>query len=98
VIVTNMWGEVDPRVGKAREAELMRDDVLFKPAIDEGVQIARNDNTVTSAQNIIRLILNNHPLPHTQSPDQDATVYHSINNCSGGSEVYTLRRIQMPQK
>jgi len=83
VIVTNMWGEVDPRVGKAREAELMEEDILFKPTIDEGAQITRNDNTVTSAQNIIRLILNNHPLPHTQSLIQNAKVYCSIGNCSG---------------
>ena len=63
VIVTNMWGEVDPRVGEAREAELMGKDIFFKPALDKGAQIARNENTVTSARKIIRLVLDNHPLP-----------------------------------
>jgi len=63
VIVTNMWGEVDLQVGEAREVELMRGDTFFKPVIDKGVQIARNGNTITSAQNIIRLVLDNHPLP-----------------------------------
>ena len=90
VIVTNMWGQVDPEVGEAREFELMNRDILFKPILDKGAQIARNENTVTSAQKIIRLVLNNHPLPRTPSPIQDATVYHSIDNRSGGGEAYTL--------
>ena len=62
VIVTNMWGQVDLQVGEAREDELMREDTFFKPVFDQGARIARNQNTVTSAQNIIRLVLNNRPL------------------------------------
>jgi len=41
VIITNMWGEVDPQVGGAREAELVREDIFFKPVLDKGAQIAR---------------------------------------------------------
>jgi len=63
VVVTNMWGEVSPRVGDAREAELMEDDAFFKPVLDKGGQMARHNNTVASAENIIRRILDNHPLP-----------------------------------
>ena len=63
VIVTNMWGEVDLQVGEAREAELMREEIFFKPILDKGGRIARNENTVISAQNIIRLVLGNRPLP-----------------------------------
>ena len=63
VIVTNMWGRVDLQVGEAREAELMREDIFFKPILDKGARIARNENTLTSAQNIIRLVLGNRPLP-----------------------------------
>ena len=63
VIITNMWGEVNPRVGDAREAELMREDIFFKPVLDRGAQMVRHDNTVASAENIIRLVLDNHPLP-----------------------------------
>ena len=62
-IVTNMWGRVVLQVGEAREAELMRGDNFFKPILDKGAQMARNENTVTSAQQIIRLVLDNHPLP-----------------------------------
>jgi hypothetical protein len=63
VIVTNMWGEVNPQVGEEREAELMGKDLFFKPALEKGAQMARHENTVPSAENIIRLILNHDPLP-----------------------------------
>ena len=63
VIVTNMWGEVGTQVGEAREAELMQEDVFFKPVLDKGAQMVRHDNTVSSAKNIIRRIIDNHPLP-----------------------------------
>lgn len=63
VIVTNMWGEVDPSVGDAREAELIGEDIFFKPVLDKGAQMARHQNTVPSAETIIRLILGNHPVP-----------------------------------
>ena len=63
VIVTNMWGGVDLQVGEAREAELMREEVFFKPILDKGARISRNKNTTTSAQNVIRLVLGNRPLP-----------------------------------
>jgi hypothetical protein len=60
VIVTNMWEDIDPRIGSAREAELTRD---LKPVLDGGATMARHDKTLSSAQTIIRLLLNNHPLP-----------------------------------
>lgn len=63
IIVTNMWGEVNHRLAEARETELKRDELFFKPALDKGAQMARHMNTVPSAQAILRLVLNNHPLP-----------------------------------
>jgi len=63
VIVTNMWGQVDLQIGEAREDELMREDTFFKSVFDKGARIARNENTTASAQNIIRLVLDNHPKP-----------------------------------
>ena len=63
VVVTNMWGEVDAEVGNKREAELMREDDFFKPILDKGAQMARHENTVLSAEEILRRILSNHPLP-----------------------------------
>ena len=41
----------------------MRENIFFKPVLNKGAQIARNESTATSAQNVIRLILDNHPLP-----------------------------------
>jgi hypothetical protein len=63
VIVTNMWEDVRPQVGEAREAELMKKGIFFKPALDRGARMARHENTVPSAESIIRLILNRNPLP-----------------------------------
>ncbi|KIL67665.1 hypothetical protein M378DRAFT_102256 [Amanita muscaria Koide BX008] len=61
LIVTNMWGEVDPQVGLAREKELSSTDIFFKPALDKGAQFLRHDNTIESAYNIIRQVMKNHP-------------------------------------
>ena len=63
VIVTNMWSRVELEVGEEREAELMSEDIFFKPALDNGARMARHENTVPSAQGIIRLLVDNHPLP-----------------------------------
>jgi len=63
VIVTNMWGGVEPEVGYAREAELMREDIFFKPAIENGARMVRHTNTVPSAEAIIRHFFDNQPLP-----------------------------------
>ena len=63
VIVTNMWGGVEPEVGCAREAELMREDIFFKPALEKGALMVRHTNTVPSAEAIIRLFFDNQTLP-----------------------------------
>ncbi|KAF7374715.1 p-loop containing nucleoside triphosphate hydrolase protein [Mycena sanguinolenta] len=44
VIVTNMWSQVAPDVGEAREAELASDERFFRPALEKGAQMLRNDN------------------------------------------------------
>jgi len=63
VIVTNMWGDIEARVGEKREAELKGKDIFFKHIIDKHAQMARHMNTVDTAQRILRLILPNTPLP-----------------------------------
>lgn len=57
VLMTNMWGNVDPEVGAARERELAEEFV--RPALDQGAQLLRHYNTTKSAHDIIRAILNN---------------------------------------
>ncbi|KAF7789639.1 hypothetical protein EIP86_000585 [Pleurotus ostreatoroseus] len=61
VIVTNMWGEVTPERGAAREQELRTDEVLFKPVIDKGAQMLRHENTLQSAHAILWHLINNRP-------------------------------------
>lgn len=63
LIVTNMWGEVDPAVGAAREAELRDKDLFFKPVLDKRAQLLRHDRTIQSAHAIISKIIGNHPAP-----------------------------------
>lgn len=63
VVVTNMWGEVTVEVGNKREAELKREDDFFKPVLDKGARMARHENSFSTAEEIIRLIIGNHPLP-----------------------------------
>ncbi|KAF9641969.1 hypothetical protein BDM02DRAFT_3273632 [Thelephora ganbajun] len=60
VLVTNMWGEVSHDVGEAREKELT--SIFLKPALDKGAQMARHHNTEQSAHDVIRHIINNHPV------------------------------------
>ena len=60
VLVTNMWSEVSPEVGKDRENQLSSN--FFKPVLDLGARMAPHHDTVESAHGIIRRILKNHPV------------------------------------
>jgi len=60
VLVTNMWSEVPHEVGEAREKELA--SAFLKPALDKGAQMVRHHNTEQSAHDVIRRIMNNHPV------------------------------------
>ena len=60
VLVTNMWSEVSVEVGEARERELSSN--FLKPALDKGAQMARHHDTEQSAYEVIRRIMNNHPV------------------------------------
>jgi primosomal protein N' len=60
ILVTNMWGDVSSDVGEARERELISD--FLKPALDKGAQMIRHHNTEQSAHEVIRRIMNNHPV------------------------------------
>ena len=86
VIVTNMWGEVTPQTGNEREAELMREDVFFKPVLEKGAQMARHENTVRSAESIVRRILNNHPLP-LRIQEQLVDQHMDISDTDAGEEL-----------
>ena len=59
ILVTNMWGEVPQDIGEAREEELATE--FFKPALDKGARLARHHNTMHSAHDIIRSVMENRP-------------------------------------
>jgi len=86
IIVTNMWGQVEPEVGNAREAELKRDELFFKYALEKGAQMVRHDNTSSSAQGVIRRILNNHPLP-LRIQEELVNERKNISQTSAGEEL-----------
>ena len=65
VLTTNMWGNVTPEIGAAREEQLAAEFV--KPALDGGAQLRRHHDTTESTHQIIRAILNNH---RTRAPLQ----------------------------
>jgi hypothetical protein len=60
-IVTSMWDEVDKGRGEAREKELKSQ--FFKPILDQGAQLFRNDNTQQSALRIVAHFIENQPVP-----------------------------------
>lgn len=86
IIVTNMWGEVDPQIGDAREAELAREDLFFKPVLDKGAQMVRHENTIPSAEAIIRLVLGNHPLP-LRIQEELVNEHKDISETGAGEEL-----------
>ena len=94
VIVTNMWEEVDPDVGNKREAELKTEDDFFKPVLDKRARMARHDNTVSSAETIIRLILGNHPLP-LRIQEELVKEHKIISETSAGEELNQLLNAQI---
>ncbi|GJE89827.1 P-loop containing nucleoside triphosphate hydrolase protein [Phanerochaete sordida] len=63
VIATNMWGKEEPAICEARERELATNDLFFKPALDKGARMVRHDNSLESAQRIIREIIGFPPAP-----------------------------------
>ena len=86
VIVTNMWGEVESRVGEKREAELKGKDIFFKPILDQHAQMARHMNTTDTAQRILRLILHNTPLPQ-RIQEEIVDEGKDISKTSAGQEL-----------
>ena len=57
VLVTNMWGNVNPNLGATREQQLAAEFV--RPALDKGARLLRHHDTTESAHRIIRAILDN---------------------------------------
>ncbi|KAI5989615.1 P-loop containing nucleoside triphosphate hydrolase protein [Pisolithus orientalis] len=58
IIVTNMWGNVDQKLGEAREKELTTNDKFFKPVLEKGARMMRHHGTQASAHTILRYLVN----------------------------------------
>jgi len=86
VIVTNMLGVVDRQAFEKREAELKGKDIFSKPALENGARMARHENTAHSAEDILRLILNNHPLPQ-RIQEEVVGEGNDISETSAGQEL-----------
>jgi hypothetical protein len=86
VLVTNMWGEVSHDVGETRERELA--SKFLKPALDKGAQMVRHHNTEQSAHDVIRRIMNNHPVV-LQIQRELVDEHKDITNTAAGEAVNT---------
>ncbi|KIM73739.1 hypothetical protein PILCRDRAFT_828793 [Piloderma croceum F 1598] len=62
VFVTNWWSKANPVKAAQRVAQLATNDKYWKPALDGGANVVHHTDSIESAQSIIRLILNNHPI------------------------------------
>lgn len=91
VIVTNMWSKVGSREGATREQQLMTDDRFFKPAIDRGARIFRHDHTSSSALDILRPILDNHPQPFAIQRELVNEFRHLCDTEAGREVNHSLR-------
>ncbi|KJA19828.1 hypothetical protein HYPSUDRAFT_43940 [Hypholoma sublateritium FD-334 SS-4] len=87
VITTTMWDQVDLSLGEEREKELVDKEVFFKPAVDKGARLARHDNTLESAQTIIRSIVQNCSTPVTLKIQEELSNGISVMDTQAGREV-----------
>ena len=60
ILVTNMWREDPEHINEVREKELSKK--YFKPAFDRGAQMVRHYGTTESAHDILRKIVESHPV------------------------------------
>ena len=62
-LVTGMWDLISAQVGAERENELRTKDAFFKPMLSHGATLFRHNNTLESAQKVIRGLLKKTPMP-----------------------------------
>ena len=81
-----MWGEVAHDVGEAREKELA--SIFLKPALDKGARMTPHHNTEQSAHDVIRHIMNNHPVV-LQIQREVVDEHQDVANTAAGEAVNT---------
>jgi hypothetical protein len=64
VIATTMWNCVESeQIGQARMTERMRETIFWGAMVDQGAQVIKHDNTLESARNIIKMLINKQRVP-----------------------------------
>lgn len=87
VITTTMWDQIDLTLGEERERELIDKDVFFKPAIEKGARLARHNNTLESAQAIIRTIIQSPNTTITLKIQDELNRGLSVEGTQAGKEI-----------
>ena len=87
VIVTTMWDGIPQSTGEERERELATKDVFFKPALEKGARFARHTDTLESAQDIIRSIIENQSTPITLQIQDELSRGLDISETLAGKEL-----------
>ncbi|KAL4074774.1 hypothetical protein V8B97DRAFT_1947150, partial [Scleroderma yunnanense] len=93
LVVTNMWGNVDPKIGAERERELGTNDKLFRPVLEKGARLLRHDNTQSSAYAILQHLVDNRAAPlaiQHEIVDEKKDLVHT----SAGVELIHMLREQ----
>ena len=62
-IVTNMWENVEPATGVAREKELESEETMFAPLIARGARMFRHEGSRSSALGVLDKLLVKIPVP-----------------------------------
>ncbi|KIM40745.1 hypothetical protein M413DRAFT_167210 [Hebeloma cylindrosporum] len=87
VIATTMWDQAEITVGEDREQELASKDNFFKPALEKGARLARHNNTLESAQAIIRSIIQQSPSSVTLQIQEELGRGLCISETQAGKEL-----------
>jgi hypothetical protein len=82
-IVTKMWGKVIPEVGISREEELASS---FKPALDKRAQLLRHSDTIESAHEVIRTVLENQRVT-LQIQEEMVDQWKQVSEAAAGKEL-----------
>jgi hypothetical protein len=62
ILATNMWEKEDVKICERREQQLREEDQYFKPVIAKGAEFVRLYNTQRSAEDILKLVIDKHPV------------------------------------
>ena len=95
-IITTNWSRVTKEEGDRRELELRESPDFFKPLIDEGAQLTRHDNGITSARSIVNFLTNKDPTKLQIQIELDAGL--TLENTSTGAGLHDEEILELKAK